>query len=127
MGEHDEQTMVEDVFRLMEKQDWDGVLEYYHDDAVIEWPQSGERISGKDMCLQVFENYPGGSPKMRARRVVDEGDLVVAETDITYPDGSTWKGVSMFELRDGRIAKETDYFAEPFEAPEWRAQWVERF
>lgn len=125
MGEQDRRAMVDDIFALMEKQDWDGVVGYYHDDVVVEWPQSGERVRGKDHCLKVFENYPGGQPTMRPRRVTDHGDIVVAESDITYPDGSVWKGITILELRDGKVARETDYFCEPFEAPEWRAEWVD--
>ena len=63
---------------------------------------------------------------MSFRRLSGEGDLVVMEVELEYADGSVYQGVSIIELRDGRIAKETDYFAEPFVAPQWRAQWVER-
>ena len=48
------------------------------------------------------------------------------QTELTYADGSRYLGVSLMEFRDGLISKETDYFAEPFVAPQWRAQWVER-
>jgi len=50
----------------------------------------------------------------------------VLEVRLSYSDGSIYQGVSIMELRDGKIVKETDYFAQPFPAPEWRAQWVER-
>ena len=63
---------------------------------------------------------------MSFRRISGEGDLVVLETELRYADGSVYRGVSIIELRDGRIARETDYFGEPFVAPQWRAQWVER-
>jgi hypothetical protein len=33
---------------------------------------------------------------------------------------------SIIEFRDGKIVKQTDYFGSPFEAPAWRAQWIER-
>jgi hypothetical protein len=52
--------------------------------------------------------------------------VVVMEAELAYADGSLFHGVSILELRDGKIARETDYFAEPFDPPQWRSQWVER-
>jgi hypothetical protein len=63
---------------------------------------------------------------MRFRRTLAGGDLAVLEIDLTYSDGSRYLGVSVVEFRDGKVARETDYFAQPFQAPQWRAQWVER-
>jgi hypothetical protein len=54
------------------------------------------------------------------------GDLAGLEVELTYADGSRYLGVSVFELRDGKVVKETDYYAQPFQAPDWRAAWVER-
>jgi hypothetical protein len=50
----------------------------------------------------------------------------VLEVELTYADGSRYLGASIIELRDGKVLRETDYYAQPFQAPEWRAQWVER-
>ena len=63
---------------------------------------------------------------MRFRRTLAGGDLAVLEVELTYADGSRYLGVSVFEFRDGKIVKETDYYAQPFQAPAWRAAWVER-
>jgi hypothetical protein len=63
---------------------------------------------------------------MRFRRTLAGGDLAALEVELRYPDGSRYLGVSIVELRDGKVARETDYFAQPFQAPQWRAQWVER-
>jgi hypothetical protein len=93
---------------------------------VQEWPQSGERIVGRDNAVAINQNFPGGLPTMRFRRTLAGGDLAVLEVELTYADGSRYLGVSVIELRDGKAVKETDYFAQPFPAPEWRAQWVER-
>ena len=65
-------------------------------------------------------------PSMTPRRTLAQGDLAISETELTYADGSRYLGVSVMEFRDGLISKETDTFAEPFVAPQWRAQWVER-
>ena len=100
--------------------------EYAADDFVQEWPQSGERIVGRDNAIAINQNYPGGLPTMRFRRTLAGGDLAVLEIELTYADGSRYLGVSVIELHDGKVVKETDYFAQPFQAPQWRAQWVER-
>ena len=63
---------------------------------------------------------------MRFRRTLADGDLAVLEVELTYADGSRYLGVSIIELRDGKVLRETDYYAQPFQAPGWRAQWVER-
>ena len=103
--------------------------DYSTDDFVEEWPQSGERIKGKAAFKRINENYAsatGTSPKMNVRRIMGEGDLYVVEGTIDYGDGVPVSYVSVGEVRDGKIAKVTDYFANPFEAPAWRADFVER-
>jgi ketosteroid isomerase-like protein len=112
-------------FAAMERGDFDAVADSITDDFVQEWPQSGERVRGKEACMNIFRNYPGGGPSARVRRVSGEGDLIVAEVDMEY-DGKPTHMVAIIELHGGKISRETDYWADPFPAPEWRAQWVER-
>lgn len=118
--------IAQEMWNALEAGDWDAAGKLMHDDYVQEWPQSGERIVGRDNALAINQNFPGGLPAMKFRRTVASGDLAVLEVELTYADGSRYLGVSVLELRDGKIAKETDYFGQPFPAPEWRAQWVER-
>jgi predicted SnoaL-like aldol condensation-catalyzing enzyme len=118
--------VAEAVWRALAAGDWETASRYLHDDFVQEWPQSGERIVGRDNAVAINQNFPGGLPTMRFRRTLAGGDLAVLEVELTYADGSRYLGVSVIELRDGKAVKETDYFAQPFPAPEWRAQWVER-
>lgn len=122
----DAKQVAEGFWKALSSNDWDGAAALTHDDYVQEWPQSGERIVGKVNALEINKNFPGGLPKMEFRRTLADGDLATVEVTLTYADGSVYQGVSILEVRDGKIAKETDYFAEPFAAPEWRAQWVER-
>ena len=92
-------------------------------------PQSGERIRGRDNVKAINDNYPemtGSTPKLTLRRVSGEGSHWVAEGTIDYGDGTPVSYVGVTELRDGRIAAVTEYFGNPFEAPAWRAPWVER-
>lgn len=126
MGEQDPRRVAEGLWKAIEAGDWDGARALLHDDFVQEWPQSGERIVGRENALAINRNFPGGVPKMAFRDGTAVGDLVVLQVVLTYADGSIYQAVSIMEIRDGKVAKETDYFAEPFAAPQWRAQWVER-
>jgi ketosteroid isomerase-like protein len=101
-----------------------GVMdELFHEDAVMDWPQSGEQVRGGDNRRAVYGAFPQ-LPTITLRRIVDAGDLVIAEASLDY-GGPVYLAVFIFELRDGRIARETAYWAEPFEAPAWRSQWVD--
>ena len=94
----------------------------YHEDAVLEFPQSGERFEGLDNFREWRSGYPANT-RFTFREVRGEGDSWVAELTVTYDDGPENFGVSILELRDGRIARESIYVTEGFEAPEWRARW----
>ena len=106
------------------------VSELGSDDMVQEWPQSGERIRGRDNIVAVNEHYEGATgtaPKMTLRRLVKPGEAWIIEGTIDYGDGTPISLVSIMEAdADGKIIRETDYFASPFEAPEWRRQWAEQ-
>jgi hypothetical protein len=102
--------------------------EFGTEDFVQEWPQSGERLT-KSAALKVAEAYPastGTSPKFIYKRMLGGGDLFVVEGTMDYGDGTPVSYVGVGELRDGKVAKLTEYFANPFEAPAWRADFVER-
>ena len=106
----------------------DMIREYAADDFVEEWPQSGERLS-KSASAKLTEAYPQMSettPKFTYRRMLGGGDVYVVEGTIDYGDGIPVSYVSIGEMRDGKIARVTEYFANPFEAPAWRADFVER-
>jgi hypothetical protein len=100
------------------------------DDVIQEWPQSGERIRGRDNIAAVNQNYPTGSgttPKGSLRRILKPGEAWVIEGTIDYGDGVPVSTVSIIETgAEGKVVHQTDYFANPFEAPAWRSQWVER-
>ena len=125
MGEQENRQVLEELYGHLKKQDWGAAREYFHQDFVQEWPQSGERIRGLDNSVAINQNYPD-FPKLDLRRVMTSGDIGTAEVTLSYPNAGTFQGVSIFEFRDGKIAKQTDYFAQPFEAPEWRSKWVEK-
>jgi ketosteroid isomerase-like protein len=126
MEELDPRHVAEGLWRALQAGDWEAAGGYLHDDFVQEWPQSGERIVGRDNALAIERNFPVGLPTMRFRRTLAAGDLAVLEVELTYADGGRYLCVSVLELRDGKVVKETDYYAQPFQAPAWRARWVER-
>jgi len=94
----------------------------YHDDAVLEFPQSGERFEGVANFREWRRGYPA-KVDLDLRRVRGGGDVWTAEVAVRY-DGGPWNyGVSILEFRGDKIARETIYYAEPFDPPEWRARW----
>ena len=95
----------------------------YHEDAVLEYPQSGERTRGRHNIQNQRASQPS-KKRFTVRRIIGSGDLWVTEFILTY-DGKPSYTVSVMEFRDGKVARETQYFADPFPAPAWRAQWVE--
>jgi hypothetical protein len=102
--------------------------EVRHQDYVMEMPQSGERFRGREnmRAFQRARNYHATPPQsLRLRRVLVKEGLWVVEAVIDY-DGRVFDVVVISELKDGKMWRDRWYFAEPFEAPEWRSQWVER-
>jgi len=104
------------------------IQDYATDDFVEEWPQSGERLT-RAASLRMGEMYQeksGTSPKFTYKRMLGGGDVFIVEGTIDYGDGIPVSYVGVAELRDGKIARMTEYFANAFEAPAWRADFVER-
>ena len=102
--------------------------QYGTDDFTQEWPQSGERLT-KANSIKLLESYPemtGKSPAFTYKRMLGGGDIFLVEGTIDYGDGIPVSYVGIGELRDGKVAKMTEYFAKPFEAPAWRADFVEK-
>jgi hypothetical protein len=95
----------------------------YHDDVVIEWPQSGEVIRGKKNIRELRLAYPT-PPTATLRRILGSGDLWAMEMDFDY-DGDRFHTIVIHQYRDELVVKETSYYAAPFEPPAWRARWVE--
>jgi hypothetical protein len=120
MQEHEVRALFERLRAAM-----DPALEYEarHEDFTVEFPQSGERLD-RDGLRRLQTTFPGGAPPtIQLRRLTGTGDIWFGETKIDYPDGSVAYGVARIEFRDGKIFKETRYYAEPFEVPAWRAGW----
>jgi hypothetical protein len=94
--------------------------------AILEFPQSGERFIGKDAFMSWRRAYPG-RVEYRLRRFLNEGDLWIVEVLIRY-DGGLWTfGVGIYRFRGDKIAHETNFWTEPFEAAAWRAEFATPF
>jgi ketosteroid isomerase-like protein len=104
--------------------DFETEHDIYREDAVLEYPQSGERIRGR-RNIQITRTNQPSKKRFAVRRVTGSGDLWITEYILTY-DGKPSYTVSIMEFSGDKVARETQYFADPFEASTWRAQWVER-
>lgn len=97
----------------------------YADDAICDYPQSGERILGRSNLQALRSHHPGKPSDFAVKRILGRGNLWITEYTITYQGRSAFT-VSIMEFRDGKVVHETQYFADPFEAPAWRSQWVQK-
>ena len=95
----------------------------YADDAICDYPQSGERILGRRNLQALRSHHPGKPSGFNVRRIIGKGDLWITEYTISY-QGQAAYTVSIMEFRNGKVVRETQYFAASFEAPAWRSQWV---
>lgn len=128
---------------VLSTHDWDRLADYLHADAILEYPQSGERFRGLANIRAQFENYPGlgpGSsqleevvggttyaltPSYTVIGVDGSGDSGTAIVRVRYPDGSYWWAINIFQVLDGRITRSRTYFAPDFDPPDWRAPYRE--
>jgi hypothetical protein len=123
----DESMVLQTVRRYFEFSgaDVERAEEIYHGDAVLEFPQSGERFEGVATFTEWRRQYPTDPHQVRyrIRRVTARADLAVVELLVSY-DGSSWLlGVQLLEFRGNKVARERIYVMEPWEAPDWRGRW----
>ena len=126
MDRHEGRRVVERFWAAMATNDFPAAAALLHDDYVLDWPQSGERIRGRENFVAVNEHYPAAGPwRFVVHRLVADGGNVATEVAVT--DGVQAGNVITFsEICDGRIVRQTEYWPEPFAAAPWRAAWVER-
>ena len=104
--------------------DFEAEHQIYQEDAVLEYPQSGERIRGRRNILSSRAAQPNRK-RFNVRRIIGAGGLWVTEYVLAY-DGRPSYTVSIMEFVGGKVARETQYFGDPFGPGPSRAQWVER-
>jgi hypothetical protein len=96
----------------------------YREDAVLEYPQSGERIRGR-RNIQITRSIQPNRKRFTVQRILGGGDLWITEFILAY-DGKPSYTVSIMEFRDLEVARETQYFADPFDPSPGRAPYVDR-
>jgi ketosteroid isomerase-like protein len=118
--------IVENFWAAMQTNDFKDAGEFLHDDYVLEWPQSGERIRGRTNFVAINENYPAhGRWEFTIRHIIAEADEVVSDVEVT--DGTiTGRAITFSTIREGKILGQTEFWPDPFEGAAWRAQWVEK-
>jgi SnoaL-like domain len=104
--------------------DFEREHEIYREDAVLDYPQSGELIRGR-RNIQESRFVQPNKKRFTVRRIIGSGDLWVTEFVLTY-DGKPSYTVSIMEFSDGLVARETQYFADPFDPAPSRSHLVER-
>jgi limonene-1,2-epoxide hydrolase len=126
MSRTDNQRVVEQFWATMETNDFRAAGQWLHDDYILDWPQSGERIRGRDNFAAINEHYPAaGLWRFIVHRLIADDNGVA--TEVTVTDGViVGRAITFSEIRDGKIIHQTEYWPDPYEAPDWRAQWVEK-
>ena len=122
-GDADIRTRLQQHWEASERGDVDAEHAIYAADAILDYPQSGERFRGRSK----IQAQRGGHPAERhftVRRILGHGDLWISECVITY-DGVPTYSLSVMEIADGLVAHETQYFADPFPASPGRASLAE--
>ena len=134
----DEQQRVPDLEQMDERAALEFLTELYsllsaeaedrirHDEYTMEWPQSGERLRGRQKMKAFQESNEGSRPPRWPRRVLVREGLWVVEGSVDYGGGREGDFVLILELREGRVFKETRYYADRLEASEDRTRWFER-
>ncbi|MBL8061535.1 MAG: nuclear transport factor 2 family protein [Anaerolineales bacterium] len=118
--------LIEQFWKTMEGNDFYAVAQLLHDEFTLEWPQSGERVRGPENFAALNTAYPAeGKWSFIINSIVADGAVVVS--DVSVSDGKLHdRAITFSTIRDGRIWKQVEYWPEPFEAPAWRAGWVEK-
>ncbi len=123
MDDRDIRAALDHHWAASDAGDFDGEHLIYRDDAMLDYPQSGERIRGR-RNIQLSRAAQPNRKRFAVRRITGSGGLWITEYVLTYDERPSYT-VSIMEFIDGKVAHETQYFAEPFEPGPSRAQWVE--
>ena len=123
MDENEIRKALDRHWAASDANEFDVEHDIYQEDALLEYPQSGERIRGRNN-IQASRIAQPNSKRFSARRIIGAGDLWITEFILSYDDSPSYS-VSIMEFRDGKVARETQYFGDPFAPGPSRAQWVE--
>jgi hypothetical protein len=124
MSDNDVRVALQRHWTASDANDFATEHQIYRADAVLDYPQSGERVRGR-ANIEASRTAQPNTKHFTVRRMLGSGDLWISELVLTY-DGQPFYTVSIMEFEDGEVVHETQYFGDPFEPGPSRAQWVER-
>jgi len=123
IGDRETRAVIERHWAASDANDFETEHEIYRDDAVLDYPQSGERIHGR-RNIQESRTVQPSKKRFLVRQILGNGDLWITELVLTY-DGLPSYTVSIMQFKDGKVASETQYFCDPFKPGPSRAHLVE--
>lgn len=123
IGDRETRAVIERHWAASDANDFEAEHEIYRDDAVLDYPQSGERIHGR-RNIQESRTVQPSKKRFLVRQILGNGDLWITELVLTY-DGLPSYTVSIMQFKDGKVASETQYFCDPFKPGPSRAHLVE--
>ncbi len=124
MGDDDVRAALRRHWTASDANDFAAEHQIYRTDAVLDYPQSGERIRGR-ANIEASRTAQPNTKRFTVRRMLGAGDLWVSELVMTY-DEQPYYVVSIMEFDGAEVVHETQYFSDPFDPGPSRAQWVER-
>lgn len=116
------EALVRQLWSLFSDQKWTESKGLFHPDFTAEWPQSRERFVGADAFVDMNCEYPGNH-KIQVLQLVSSGSSVVSAVYIHADTGQKAFATSFFEIKDHKIWKATEFWGEPYAAPEWRSKF----
>lgn len=123
MGDKEIRTALDRHWTASDAGDYETEHAIYREDAVLDYPQSGERIHGRRSVQASRAAHPA-KRRFEVHRIFGSGDLWVTELVLVYDDRPYYT-ISVMEFSDGKVVHETQYFTDPFPAPAWRSRWTE--
>ena len=124
-GTRASKQIVQSFWAAMQTNDFQRAAELLHDDYILDWPQSGERIRGRANFVAINTNYPAhGRWEFTVHRILAEENQVVSDVGVT--DGVNRARVITFStIREGKIWRQTEFWPDPFAPAAWRREWVD--
>ncbi len=117
--------IVQEFYRRMNTNDFSAAAQMLSDDYVLEWPQSRERIRGRDNFAAMNKEYPANGPwRFTINRIVANETEAVSDVSIT--DGvQKARAITFSTVQDGKITKQVEFWPENYAPAENRRHLVE--
>lgn len=119
-------NLVKQLWSFFSDQKWKKSKDLFHSEFMAEWPQSKERFVGVDSFIDMNAAYPGNH-KIEILQLVSTENTVVSSVYIHADTGQKAFATSFFEIKDNKIWKLTEFWGEPYTAPEWRRQYSQSY